>query len=201
MYEHSKSGKSMLRPLEKLNDSDVRQKHSKTNPYAYISYGDYLYFVSRISFLQRLGIISFFHIQQALENYLKGYILFLGNKKMKNIHDLVDLLDAVQKLTDEPFFHSDECAAILRYFNPFNEISRYPLPKKRPKDGTWGYTYPDLIYYLDYFVYELRKVYSVPEGSWDLFEEGYPFEYNHQLALGADTDLVGLFKLNNINFR
>ncbi|HEX7017536.1 MAG TPA: HEPN domain-containing protein [Patescibacteria group bacterium] len=184
-------------PTEK--NTLARQDHIKATPEDYAAVGDYLYFTARTVFLQSHGVIAFFLAQQAIENYLKGLLKHLGNNKMISDHNLEEILKKVKKMTKEPFFHSDECLAIIKCFNPFNQLPRYPVHFTRPYNASYGYIYPDTIYFLDHFVKEYRKLYPTPPGKWNLFKEELPFEmamFKHSI----DPKLIEIFKDKNVNF-
>ena len=77
-----------------------------------------------------------FHLQQAVEKYLKGYLLSKG-WKLERTHDLVDLLNSAVKY--EPFFEQFRpvCQQITEYYIE----ERYPslvssrLTKEEIREG------------------------------------------------------------------
>lgn len=68
-----------------------------------------------------LGIASF-HIQQALEKYLKGYLLS-KNWKLRRIHDLEELLDDAVKLNPSFEKYRSLCQVATEYYIE----DRYPF--------------------------------------------------------------------------
>ena len=63
-----------------------------------------------------------FHIQQAVEKYLKGFLIYHG-WKLEKIHDLVKLIEEAAKI-DKSF---SRFIAPLRRITNFYVESRYPL--------------------------------------------------------------------------
>ena len=68
-----------------------------------------------------------FHLQQAIEKYLKGYLLSKG-WKLKYVHDLVKLLNYAKDY--DPSFEDFRtlCEQVTEYYIP----GRYPLVEKAP---------------------------------------------------------------------
>ncbi len=63
-----------------------------------------------------------FHLQQAMEKYLKGYLIAKG-WKLKRIHDLEDLLDYALDYDKEFENFRDLCQEVTEYYIE----ERYPL--------------------------------------------------------------------------
>ncbi len=66
-----------------------------------------------------------FHVQQAAEKYLKGFLIY-HNWKLEKIHDLVKLLEEAVKI-DKPF---SRFRAPMRKITNFYFESRYPVGYK-----------------------------------------------------------------------
>lgn len=77
-----------------------------------------------------------FHLQQAVEKYLKGYLLSKG-WKLERTHDLVDLLNSAVKY--EPFF--EEFRPVCQQVTEYYIEERYPslvssrLTKEEIREG------------------------------------------------------------------
>lgn len=63
-----------------------------------------------------------FHIHQAIEKYLKGFLVYNG-VEYKRIHDLEELLKACSDIDADFLNFLDECLSITEYYFE----SRYPL--------------------------------------------------------------------------
>jgi HEPN domain-containing protein len=59
--------------------------------------------------------ISAFHLQQAIEKYLKGYLLSQGWKLIRT-HDLEQLLDYVGKYTSDFESFRKSCSVVTEYY-------------------------------------------------------------------------------------
>lgn len=70
---------------------------------------------------------SAFHLQQALEKYLKGTLLYLG-WKLKRVHDLEYLLDELIKTYPE----FDNFRALCQELTGYYFIERYPFINEEP---------------------------------------------------------------------
>jgi HEPN domain-containing protein len=70
---------------------------------------------------ESLGIAGFL-LQQAVEKYLKGYLLSRG-WELKRIHDLVDLLNAVVTYDKSFEIYRSTCQQITEYYTE----ERYPF--------------------------------------------------------------------------
>ncbi len=70
---------------------------------------------------ESLGIAGFL-LQQAVEKYLKGYLLSRG-WKLKRIHDLVDLLNEVVTYDKSFDIYRSTCQQITEYYTE----ERYPF--------------------------------------------------------------------------
>lgn len=69
-----------------------------------------------------------FHLQQAIEKYLKGYLLSKG-WELKRVHDLEFLLDEAVKHNPELEHFRETCQEVTGYYL----VDRYPVPEEAPK--------------------------------------------------------------------
>ncbi len=178
-------------------NANYKQDISQTEAWQYIQSADYHYFVSRILFLNHVVEYSFFSAQQCIENYLKAYLRD-HNEIPPNHHKLVALLSKCKPLSKDPlsFINSVYADVIIQKFDSFNEVARYPVQSVRPKGG-YSFLHSDDIYMLDYFVFRMRKVISMPKGTWDIFSNGI---MNLQMCMENCPEFYNRFKENNINF-
>src|SRR3989338_3649167 len=68
-----------------------------------------------------------FHLQQAIEKYLKAFLLSKG-WKLKKIHDLEALLDEAVKYSEDLESFRELCEEVTGYYL----VERYPFPAKGP---------------------------------------------------------------------
>jgi len=184
--------------FETLTKQDYKSEVAKISYWFFIQHADQHYFVARILFMQQVLEYSLFCGQQCIENYLKAYLKYY-NTIPPNTHDLQILLDKCRSLshTLEPFIASAHIEMIVQLFNPFNELGRYPIQRKRPKNGEYISMYPTDIYNLDYFVYRMREILSIPANTWDIFREGLQHLYTSD---DGCPEFNSTFKADNINF-
>ena len=165
----------------------------------YIQSADYHYFISRVLFLHKITDYSLFSGHQCVENYLKAYLKYC-EEQPHNTHNLKELLKKCRENTSlkTSFINTDKIDYIIRRYEPFFELARYPVHKNRPKGGH-GWVYPNDIYTLDYFVYKMRKTMAIPEGTRDIFsQEGH---FSLIICKEEFPDFYEFFKMNNINFQ
>ncbi len=80
----------------RYHNQDFNNKLNEVSYINFIQSGDYHYFVSRVLFLNRVEIYSFYAAQQCVECYLKGYMR-LKEKPVIRTHNLEDLLKNAEK--------------------------------------------------------------------------------------------------------
>jgi HEPN domain-containing protein len=184
--------------FETLAKQDYKSRVAKIDYWNFIQHADQHYFVARILFMHHITEYSFFCAEQCVENYLKAYLRYY-NAIPPDTHDLQTLLDQCRSLshTLELFITSTHIEIIVQLFNPFNELARYPIQRKRPKGGQYFVTYPTDIFNLDYFVYRMREILSIPTNTWDILREGLQQLYDCQQEC---PDFYSTFKVDNINF-
>lgn len=178
---------------------DYKEKRAKVLYNNFISSGDYHYFVARTIFLLGYGVYGFYCAQQSLENYLKAYLTFKKTKyeSKHETHDLLNLLNyCIEVAPKKSFLRTRRAQVIVTRFDPFNELPRYPVYKRGPEGG-YALVHPIDIYPLDYFIYRIRKEMRMPNGGWDVFKEGKPFDAN---MIEKDSLVMNIFKQDNINF-
>lgn len=190
-------GYSNVASLAQLDKSQYDEAVEKAEYWHYLQSADYHYFVSRLLFLHHITEYSFFSGHQAIENYLKAYLK--QNKEFPpNTHDLNTLLQKCRACAPENdvFIHEDRVLTILAKYEPFYELARYPVQKRRPK-GSYAFLIPDDVYVLDYFVLQMRRILSIPGNTWDILEDGHISLWECQRLF---PDIYSLFFAGNINF-
>ena len=184
----------------KVTHQEFNKGREKSTYLDFISFGNYHYFVSRILSMSRIYQYALFTGQQCIENYLKSIILY-KQKEFPITHNLKTLLEYCKKnysMKEASFIHSEYLRLIIKKYDPFYEISRYPIPKAvKVKGESYAYMDGDE-QYLDYFVYKIREIIELPKKGWDIFSE-----QGHYL-LGSckkmNPEIYSLFLINNINF-
>ena len=163
----------------------------------FIQSADYHYFISRILFLHHIPEYSFFCGEQCIENYLKAYLKY-KNQNFPLEHDLRELLKRCRKVKTnvDDFIQNDKISLVISKFEPFYELPRYPVQKKRPKDGL-VFWFPDDIYILDYFVMKMRELLTIPSNTWDILKKGH---YRLNECKQEFPNFYNTFFFNNINF-
>jgi HEPN domain-containing protein len=184
--------------FETLAKQDYKSRVANIDYWHFIQHADQHYFVARILFMHHVVEYSFFCAQQCVENYLKAYLKY-HTTIPPDTHDLQTLLDQCRKLshTLELFITSTHIEIIVQLFNPFNELARYPIQRKRPKDGQYVVTHPTDIFNLDYFVFRMREILSIPTNTWDILRDGLQQLYTCQEEY---PEFYALFKADNVNF-
>lgn len=200
LFLEGTEGKAANMPvLERVSDFSDRVK--RTEYWRYIGSADCHYFVARILFLRMVYEYSYFSGFQCIENYLKAFLKNCGAAVPKK-HQLGKLLELCKRVQVKPdFIHSRYIGVITRRFEPYYEIGRYPVQTIRPKAGTQAFFHPDDIFVLDYFVYQMRHILTVPQNTWDMFRQ-VKDAATFQLASCAHTfpEFYNIVKWNNINF-
>lgn len=196
-------GKAAIMPiLEKV--SDFLDRAERIKYWRYIDSADYHYFVARILFLRMVYEYSFFSGFQCIENYLKSFLKY-GGAAVPIKHTLGELLELCRGVVQlkPDFIHSRYIGLIIRRFESFYEIGRYPVQKIRPKRGVRAFSYPEDIYVLDYFVYQMRRILTIPEteNMWDMFGQGKRAgHFQLYNCMRNFPEFYNLVKWNNINF-
>ncbi len=88
-----------------------------------------------------------FHIQQALEKYLKGYLIANGCK-LRKIHDLEDLLSAAIEF--DPTFAD--------FLNVCRKATKYYMDSRYPIGGVEDYTCEEIKQTLDVAIRLVSKI-------------------------------------------
>lgn len=179
------------------DEKEFRETIKQIDYWHFIQSADYHYFISRILFLHHIPEYSYFCGEQCIENYLKAYIKYKGNEFQLN-HNLryyLDLCCSVEPNIE--FFQDDRILIIISIFEPFNELARYPVQKRRPKEPLF-FMFPDDIYMLDYFVFKMRELLTIPSNTWDILKKGH--YHLHQCKLLFPEFYEYFFK-DNINIK
>ena len=74
-----------------------------------------------------------FHIQQAAEKYLKGFLIYNG-WKLEKVHDLIKLLEEAIK------FHK----SFIKFIKPMRKITNFYFESRYPVGYEVEYTKPEL---------------------------------------------------------
>jgi HEPN domain-containing protein len=190
-------GASNVASLKQLDGEQYKEARERVEYWHYLQSADYHYFISRLLFLHHITEYSFFSGHQAIENYLKAYLKW-KKELPPNSHNLSMLLQKCRACAPETdaFIHEDRAPIILAKYEPFYELARYPVQKRRPKGG-YAFLIPDDVYVLDYFVLRMRRILSIPDNTWDILKDGHYALYDCQRLF---PDFYGLFFANNINF-
>jgi HEPN domain-containing protein len=201
LFLEGSEGKGANMPvLEKI--SDWRTRAQEVEYWRYVQSADYHYFVARVLFLKMVFVYSYFSAHQCIENYLKACLRF-HCAKVPLDHRLGNLLELCKKASSctQCFIHSRYAALIARRFDPYYEVGRYPVQKTRPKDGKGAFLWPDDIRVLDYFVYQMRRMVTLPDNTWDILGQGEAEGHYELVACRRHCpDFYNLFKSRNINF-
>jgi len=121
------------------------------------------YFLSRILLFLDINDSGMYHYQQCMEKYLKSFLIE-NNITFRNTHNLNRLRGFCESL--DIFFKDEDLIDACQKITPFEVIGRYPQNQVR----AYGWTMPDLIWFLDEFVYKMRRKVN-REGVFDLISE------------------------------
>ena len=127
---------------------------------------------------------------------LKAYLKF-KEQVPPNSHDLQELLQLCRaKEATTSFINGDHISIIIAMYEPFYELARYPVQKRRPKSG-YAIIIPSDIYILDYFVLKMREILAIPKHTRDILKDGH---YSLFLCQQNFPNFYNAFFDNNINF-
>lgn len=177
---------------------DYKSSKTALEYWYYIMWADEHYFAGRTLFMQHIIMYSYFCFQQCVELYLKAYLKCHGVVP-PDTHSLSELLQACRALSAaHDFIKSDYLEVITRKFGGFNEYPRYPIQKNRPKDGKYVFMWPRDVYYVDYFVFKMRQLVSIPDRTRDLLrgDESYDLEQCKTI----NPAFYASFRQDNYNF-
>ena len=173
----------------RLNNTPIQKLSNPQNISRFIIGAQEDYVLSRILHLVSLHDSGMYHYQQCMEKFMKAFLI---EKKIsfRQTH----ILDYLRK----------KCADYDRFFNdpylidacekvtPFEVWGRYPSPSAH----SYGWIIPDLIYFLDEFVFEMRKKIK-RSGFYDIISEMIHSGKINSLFGVSSSYLVHLFFLDN----
>lgn len=184
--------------LESVSDEDYQIAIRKADYWGFMQSADQHYFMARVLGLHGIFEYSRFCGYQCIENYLKAYLKYKGVNP-KSTHKLSEkLLVNCRDIApaSDNFIHSDFILIIIKMYEPFYELPRYPVQKKRPNQGKYVLSSED-IFILDYFVLKMRQILSIPENTWDILRNGHVnLHHCHEFH----PEFYNVFFYRNINF-
>jgi HEPN domain-containing protein len=192
-----KRGSGNVPVVETIDNKTYKSEVSNADYWRYIQSADYHYFISRVLFLQHIVEYSHFSGHQCIENYLKAYLKY-KKQVPPNSHELDGLLNRCRSAApkSESFIHGGYISIITKKYEPFYELARYPVQRKRPQGG-YASLIPDDIFVLDYFVSKMRNILDIPENTWDILDDGH---YHLADCQRFHPNFYKLFFQYNINF-
>lgn len=107
-----------------------------------------------------LGFLTFplFLMQQSIEKYLKALMILNGIPipTIKGGHNLTDLLKKIEKSNkiNCPYLINEYFYEYCKNIEPFATAGRYP----EEKISAWVFNNYELIYFLDEFIFNMRKL-------------------------------------------
>jgi HEPN domain-containing protein len=184
--------------LENVSGEDYKNAIKKVDYWRFMQSADQHYFMARVLGLHGIFEYSRFYGYQCIENYLKAYLKYKG-VITKNTHKLSKVLlvecQDIAPVSDD-FIHSDFILIIIKMYEPFYELARYPVQNTRPNQGKYGGGSED-IFILDYFVLKMRQILSIPENTWDILRNGH---VNLHDCHEFHPEFYNVFFFRNINF-
>lgn len=184
--------------LENLSPADYEIAIKNVDYWRFVQSADQHYFMARVLGLHGIFEYSQFCGYQCIENYLKAYLKYKGiiPKKTHNLSKV--LLVECQNIApaSDNFIHSDFIAIIIKMYEPFYELARYPVQQTRPDQGKYVSSSED-IFIIDYFVLKMRQILSIPENTWDILRDGH---VNLHRTREYHPEFYSIFFYRNINF-
>ena len=183
--------------LESVSEIDYQVAIKKTDYWRFIQSADQHYFMARVLDLHNIFEYSRFCGYQCIENYLKAYLKYKGVIPPKTHKLSTNLLVKCRDITpSDNFIHSEFILIIIKLYEPFYELARYPVQNTRPDQGHYTGSSED-IFTLDYFVLKMREILSVPENTWDIVRNGH---VNLHSCHEFYPEFYNVFFFRNINF-
>lgn len=107
------------------------------------------YVLARVLLYMSIYDAGMYHYQQCMEKFLKAFLI-QNNVQFRNTHNL-ETLRALCEQRDN-FFSDPDLVDACDKVKPFEVVGRYPSELLR----SYGWVMPDLAFFLDEFVYEMR---------------------------------------------
>ena len=151
------------------------------------------YILARVLLFIGMKDPGMYHNQQSIEKYLKAYLIQNGHK-FDDTHDLTKLATLASEFNT--FFADQDFIKACQNVTHFEVIGRYPQAKVR----SYGWIMPDLVHFLDEFIYEMRLKVNC-KGIFDPIVE----IQNGNLGMGSSTldtsQLINVFYRDNPYFK
>lgn len=175
------------------NFSSEQSLNNRQNISRFVIGGEEDYVLARILHQVSLHDSGMYHYQQCLEKFMKSFLIE-RDIHFKPTHDL-ELLRA-RCVKHDQFFREINLVDACSKVTPFEVWGRYPAKKAH----SYGWVIPDLIYFLDEFVYEMRNKIN-RSGFYDIISEMRSSgKINPLPGIVPSSYLVDLFFLNNQYF-
>jgi HEPN domain-containing protein len=136
-------------PLQIVPPTD-EQRLDERHLCAMLVYANCDYIAARLLWLSGLTEVALFHVQQAVEKYLKAFLIARGRDFPKRTHNLGDLCGRCAEV--DSWFAEERWSKWCERLTYFSEVTRYPQIKL----GGWALSSKNLAY-LDEFVYTVRE--------------------------------------------
>ncbi len=121
------------------------------------------YLLARVLLYMSIYDAGMYHYQQSMEKLFKAFLI-QNNIPFKNTHDLEILRALCEQHND--FFKDPYLIEACERVTPFEVVGRYPSDLLR----SYGWVMPDLAFFLDEFVHEMRVIIN-HEGIRDIIGE------------------------------
>jgi len=126
-----------------------------------VVHANYDYIATRLLWFSGLTELAFFHMQQAVEKYLKAFLIARGRDFSRRTHDLGDLCRKCAEV--DGWFAQPPWPEWCKRLAYFSEVGRYP----QERFGGWGFN-SGVLDYLDEFAYTVRERMPLPENCEDV---------------------------------
>ena len=153
-----------LPTLHETEKAEFATALEAATPDELMSLADEHYAAARILFQAGLTWYAMFCGQQMVELYLKAF-LRSRRQKVPTTHSLEKLLQSCRQADPEcEFVSSVYLEAITIRFDPYNEVGRYPVARRKPKRA-FSCTLPDTMWELDYLAAKMTACIPTKTGG------------------------------------